>query len=255
MTPHPRPTPNNGSGPTPAELLAKMPRRPMTPEQQAAALEKVQQQASQRVKLGQQLFQAAENRLKQHQQVLKEIQDQQQILRDKVQEDVARSLQTYDQWMGQIDESFTKAIADLNMRLDVLETRFDSSRDEMEAMIDKAAGLLSQTQGLLAEAFGDEPGEQVATEMQAAVPAGSDVDIDAIEDLVMPPVVDEDTSYGDDTEVIEIEIVEPREDAVSETPADAIPMDAEGTREADDVFGEVLRRLRSQSDEDHDAAA
>ena len=47
------------AGPSPAELLAKMPRKPLTPDQQLAALDKVQAQATQRIKLGQQLFKAA----------------------------------------------------------------------------------------------------------------------------------------------------------------------------------------------------
>ena len=49
-----------------AQLLAKVPRRTMTAEEQLAALAQVQKQAEQRVKLGQQLFQAAEQRLSGH---------------------------------------------------------------------------------------------------------------------------------------------------------------------------------------------
>lgn len=147
----------SGKGPTPAELLARMPRRPLTPEQQMTAIEKVQQQATQRVKLGQQLFEAADARLKQHQEVLKEIQDQQHVLREQVQDDVAKSLQSYDQWMGKIDESFTKAIKQVNERLDQLELRVDASRGELEVMIEKATALMGQTQGLMAEAFEGSP--------------------------------------------------------------------------------------------------
>ena len=263
MNPRPNPrsksTPSNHAhqGPTPAELLAKMPRRPMSPEQQAAALEKVQQQATQRVKLGQQLFEAAEARLKQHQNVLQEIQDQQQILREKVQEDVAKSLQTYDQWMGQIDESFTKAIRELNQRIDVLETRFDCSRGEMETMLGKAAALLTQTQGLLAEAFEDEPtgaAGQIATQMQDPVTADPSYDIEATEDLVMPPMIDEASLIDNDAEVIEVEIID-SDDATLMPESETMPIDQGTTAEADDVFGEVLRRLRSQDDDDNDGHA
>jgi len=236
-------------GPTPAELLAKMPRRPMTAEQQAAALEKVQQQATQRVKLGQQLFEAAEAKLKQHQKVLDEINQQQEKLREKVQEDVAKSLQSYDQWMGRIDEGFTKAIADLGGRLDVLESRVDASRDEMQAMIEKAAALLEQTQDLLAEAFGEgdeaEDNTQVQTPTQAPAPAmfAEDVPIDEIESIA--PI-------ADDEEVIEVEIVG-QDDADHEA---ILPMDHDDRSSTDDdVFGEVLRRLRSQTDDDGHAAA
>lgn len=244
----PKPTSITGQnqGPTPAELLAKMPRRPMSPEQQAAALEKVQQQATQRVKLGQQLFEAADAKLKQHQQILKEIQDQQQVLRDKVQEDVAKSLQSYDQWMGRIDESFTQAIKDLNGRVDLLESRFDGSRGEMEAMIGKAAALLEQTQALLSEAFGEAmPCIDDMSPMQEAMPTPQ---VDGLDALGMDGLANTEQ----DAEVLEVEIVEPTDHGKSE--AD-LPGDTDRTSDADDVFGEVLRRLRSQADEDEGHAA
>lgn len=259
MTLRPNPAPRNGqpAGPTPAELLAKMPRRPMSPEQQAAALEKVQQQATQRIKLGQQLFEAADARLKQHQQVLHDIQEQQQKLREQVQEDVAKSLQAYDQWMGQIDESFTNAIKELGQRIDVLETRFDCSRNDMERMIDKAAALLEQTQGLLADAFGDEAlGEAAA---KPVLNASSPVEHDLVDTFAQAHMtMDADDEESDHAEVIEVEIVDQHGESADDEPAtmyDAIPLDTDRTREADDVFGEVLRRLRSQADDDHDAAA
>ena len=137
----PRPKQTKAQGPSPAELLAKMPRRPLSVEQQAVALEKVQQQATQRVKLGQQLFEAADARLKQHQKILDEINGQQKILREQVQDDVAKSLQSYDQWMGRIDESFTKSIRDMTQRLDQLEERVANSQYEMQDMLAKAAAL------------------------------------------------------------------------------------------------------------------
>lgn len=229
------------AGPTPAELLAKMPRRPMTPEQQAAALEKVQQQATQRVKLGQQLFEAADARLKEHQKVLDEINQQQQILREKVQEDVAKSLQTYDQWMGRIDESFTKSIRDLGMRIDVLESRFDASRDDMQAMIAKAAALLEQTQDLMAEAFGE---DMAGLDQAMSVPSH------AIMSHPEPiDSMDDESLSDDDSEVLEVEILDGEREQDDIHTLDC-PRSAE-----DDVFGEVLRRLRSQKDEDGGHAA
>jgi len=243
--------PAANTGPTPAELLAKMPRRPMTLEQQQAALEKVQQQATQSVKLGQQLFEAADARLKQHQQVLDEINQQQQKLREQVQEDVAKSLQTYDQWMGKIDESFTTAIRELNQRIDGLELKVDSSRGEMEAMIEKAAALLNQTQELLAEVFEEEvtsEADEVAKAMQQSVPKDQQCDLDH-----MPkPPIDEDSFYDDDSaEVIEVEILsdqDSRDDMEDSFGQDVTPADE------NDVFGQVLKRLRSQREDDNAAA-
>lgn len=236
--------PTSAQGPTPAELLAKMPRRPLSVEQQAAALEKVQQQATQRVKLGQQLFEAADARLKQHQKVLDEINDQQRILREQVQEDVAKSLQSYDQWMGRIDESFTKSIRDLSQRLDQLEERVDGSQHEMQDMLAKAGALLQQTQNLLAETFGD--ADEIAQAMQASAYTSHDEDLDELAESIQPSFESRAVPQQDD-EVIEVDIVSP-------TDEDGMPQEPYTQADQEDVFGQVLRRLRSEGDDGHAAA-
>ena len=237
------PSKTKSRGPSPAELLAKMPRRPMSVEQQAAALEKVQQQATQRVKLGQQLFEAADARLKQHQKVLDEINDQQRILREQVQDDVAKSLQSYDQWMGRIDESFTKSIRDLTQRLDQLEERVNGSQNEMQDMLGKAAALLEQTQNLLAETFGD--ADEIAQAMQASASESHDYDLDKLAVTVHP---DFDAQQADkDAEVIEVDIVTPTDET-------GMPEKLDEPDTGDDVFGQVLRRLRSEGGDGNAAA-
>ncbi len=241
----PKPT-GTAQGPTPAELLAKMPRRPLTVEQQAIALEKVQQQATQRVKLGQQLFEAADARLKQHQKVLDEINDQQTILREQVQDDVAKSLQSYDQWMGRIDESFTKSIRDMTQRLDQLEETVSGSRREMHDMLSKAGALLQQTQTLLAETFDD--ADEIVQAMQASASESHDYDLDDLSASVQPDL-DDVSRVHDDAEVIEVDIVTPEDDAGIPEAVDQSP-----AVDSDDVFGQVLRRLRSDG-EDGNAAA
>lgn len=247
------------AGPSPAELLAKMPRRPMSTEQQAAALEKVSQQATQRVKLGQQLFEAAEAKLKAHQKLLDEINAQQSKLREQVQEDVAKSLQSYDQWMGKIDESFTKAIRELNHRLEGLEAKIDMSKGEMEAMIEKAAALLKQTQGLVSDTFNDDDFDgkaRVAQAMQQSIPTDPHIDLHQIEASMIhvdKPQIDEETiSFEPGPEVIEVDIVPAQDmghDSMPPMPYDAPPaLDANLPGDEDDVFGEVLRRLRQDGD-------
>lgn len=238
-------SPGTAQGPSPAELLAKMPRRPLSVEQQAVALEKVQQQATQRVKLGQQLFEAADARLKQHQKVLDEINDQQTILREQVQDDVAKSLQSYDQWMGRIDESFTKSIRDINQRLDQLEDSVAGSQHEMQDMLAKAAALLEQTQTLLVETFDD--ADELAQAMQASASTSHSYDLDELAASVHPDLTDKSRA-DQDTEVIEVDIVTPIDE--QGMPADI----AEPQTDGDDVFGQVLRRLRSEGDDDHAAA-
>ncbi|MBX2851731.1 MAG: hypothetical protein KTR15_08305 [Phycisphaeraceae bacterium] len=240
----PRPKQTKPQGPSPAELLAKMPRRPLSVEQQAVALEKVQQQATQRVKLGQQLFEAADARLKQHQKILDEINGQQAILREQVQDDVAKSLQTYDQWMGRIDESFTKSIRGLTQRLDQLEERVDGAQNEMQDMLAKAGALLQQTQDLLAETFGD--ADEIAQAMQTSASTSHDYDLDELTDTVQPEIETRATGEQDE-EVIEVDIVTPTEDG-------GMPQEPRPQVDQDDVFGQVLRRLRSEGDDGHAAA-
>ena len=235
--------PGSNQGPSPAELLAKMPRRPLTVDQQAAALEKVQQQANQRVKLGQQLFEAADARLKQHQKVLDEINDQQRILREQVQEDVAKSLQSYDQWMGRIDESFTKSVRDLTQRLDQLEERIDGSQQEMQAMVAKAGALLQQTQTLLAETFGD--ADEIAEAMQDAANESHGYDLDALTANVQPGL--DQPADEDGPETIEVDIVQSTDETGMPEALDE-PVDGE------DIFGQVLRRLREEGDDGNAAA-
>ena len=244
MDPRKTVSPGNAQGPSPAELLAKMPRRPLSVQQQAVALEKVQQQATQRVKLGQQLFEAADARLKQHQKVLDEINDQQKILREQVQDDVAKSLQSYDQWMGQIDESFTKSIRDLNQRLDQLEGRVEGSQQDMQEMLNKAGALLQQTQTLLAETFGD--AEEIAQAMQASADASHGHDLDALAASVQPNL-DIPPATNEDAEVIDVDIATP-------TGSDGMPELPDPPAEGEDIFDQVLRRLRSEGGDDHAAA-
>lgn len=236
--------PGSAQGPSPAELLAKMPRRPLSVDQQAKALEKVQQQATQRVKLGQQLFEAADARLKQHQQVLDEINDQQKILREQVQDDVAKSLQSYDQWMGRIDESFTKSIRDLNQRLDQLEETVAGSQNEMQDMLGKAAALMQQTQMLLAETFDDV--DDIAQAMQVSADESHDYDLDELTESAQPEITDTSTR-NQDAEIIEVDIVAPIDDT-------GMPNEPEQEPDSEDVFGQVLRRLRSEDNDGHAAA-
>jgi hypothetical protein len=204
-------------GPTPAQLLAKVPRRAMTPEQQLAALQKVQQQAEQRVKLGQQLFQAAEARLERHQDLLGQVRKEQDKLREEVREDVASSLQTYDQWMGRIDEGFTKAMERISGRLDRVEQEVADARGAMEQMLTQAGELLQETHRLMEAVLGmPGPAEDGGT-------AASDLSTTPHKtpSIPPPPLADTPTST----------------DGPAESNTDAI-------------FGDVLNQLRSISGED-----
>jgi hypothetical protein len=134
----------------PAESLPGLPRQPLTPEQQMEALRKVQSQAEQRVKLGVQLFKAAEARVTLQRDLLTEAKSAQEQLREQINQDVAKTLQQYDQWIGRIDENFTKAMLKLQERMDALETEQSKAQDKITQMLRRAEALLDQSRYMLA---------------------------------------------------------------------------------------------------------
>ena len=203
------------AGATPSQLLAKIPCRPLTPEQQLAALQKVQQQADERVKLGRRLFEAAEARLERHQDLLGQIRKEQDKLREQMQGDVASSLQSYDQWMGRIDEDFTRAIDALGDRMDQMEREMAGSRGSMEQMLAQTGELLEQTQRLLAET----PGTVDPSPTPPATASSQDTPTAQHKAQSIPP-------------------------APMPNPADRQPDDGQA-----DVFSQVLDQLRGISDE------
>lgn len=140
-----RPMPQGSTKPARTfDLLPGLPRKPLTPQQQTEALQRVQAQAEQRVKLGMQLFKAAEAHVSQHRDALTQIKAEQDRLRTEIQDDVTKTLHQYDQWVGQIDESFTKAIRTLTERLDKIEAEAGASQARLESMVKRAEALLDQ---------------------------------------------------------------------------------------------------------------
>ncbi len=131
--------------------LSGLRRQPLTPEQQLQALKRVQAQAEQRVKLGMQLFKAAEARLSNQTDLIQQIKTLQKQLREQVNNDVAQTLHQYDQWIGQIDESFTTAIRKLEEKIDAVQANVTVSEKKMRQMLDRAEALLDQTRCLLEE--------------------------------------------------------------------------------------------------------
>lgn len=138
--------------PSKLTLLRDLPRKNLSPEQQLEAIRKVQAQAEQRVKLGMQLFKAAEARITAQQDLVDQFRRDQNELRDQVQQDVARTLQEYDQWIGRIDESFTRAMQRLEERLDAIEQAAAESDERVQGMVSRAEDLMDQTRYLLEKA-------------------------------------------------------------------------------------------------------
>lgn len=138
--------------PTVLKNLPGLPRQPLTAAQQLEALRRVQSQAEQRIKLGTQLFKAAEAHATQQKALIDELRQEQQRLRVEVQEDVARSLQSYDQWVGRIDENFTRAMRSLEAKINRLESQWTQTLDRMETMMARAEKLLEQSRAMLESA-------------------------------------------------------------------------------------------------------
>ncbi len=108
-------------------IAATLPRKPLTPQQQAVALQRLKQQAEARVTLGKQLLEAADGKLAQQQDAMQAIRGEMQTLRESVTQDVGQSLQQYDQWLAQADERFSQRFAAMERRLDTLEQRVDAA--------------------------------------------------------------------------------------------------------------------------------
>jgi len=163
-----KPAPSKTQAPTQAPKintnLPGLPSAPLTPEQHAEAVKRVQAQAEQRVKLGTQLFKAAEATIAEHVSAVEKARKQQHELREEIQQDVAKSLQAYDQWLGQIDEGFTNSIKKIEHRVDQLEQgclameeawheteqRLETLMVRAEAMVDASRDMLEQCDARLA---------------------------------------------------------------------------------------------------------
>lgn len=130
------------------QALPGLPRKPLTHEQQLEAISRVQSQAESRVELGLKLFKAAENHTRSQQKMLEQIKVEQQQLRDQVNEDVAKSLHTYDQWVGQMDETFTRSLQNLEDKIEKLQENWMATQQRIEAMIERSAELFAQSHGM-----------------------------------------------------------------------------------------------------------
>ena len=132
-----------------ARPLPSRQRPPLSPQQQLDAARQVFAQAEQRIALSKKLFDAAEARTVHNQKLLEQFKAAQDELRRELHEDVAASLRDYDQWMGRIDEGFTRKMRELHERLDRLETQWGQAQQQVEDMMLRAQSLLEQSKGML----------------------------------------------------------------------------------------------------------
>jgi hypothetical protein len=103
-----------------------------------------QTQAEQRVQLGLKLFKAAEAHTVNYQNMVEQVRLKQQQLREKLEHDVARSLHTYDQWIGEIDDGVTEVLKALEHRIDKLQSDWCGTQQRIEQMMTRSESLLDQ---------------------------------------------------------------------------------------------------------------
>jgi flagellar biosynthesis chaperone FliJ len=143
----------------------------MSPEQQLEALQKVQAQAEQRVKLGMQLFKAAEAHTSQHRAILDEVKAEQSRFRDELTQDVTRSLHAYDQWVGQIDDTISDSIKSLEDKMDKLTSDWAKTQQRIESMMKRSEALLDQSRCLVEDKPVTRPAAPLATPTPVPVAA------------------------------------------------------------------------------------
>lgn len=129
---------------SPALVTTKRP--PLTPEQKLEALARVQAQTEQRIALGRQLFKAAEARIRAESDVVKQVRRENEALKEQLHREFTESLHSYDQWVGQIDESFTTAIRALEQKIDAVASQSEADRRHVASLVARAEALLGQAQ-------------------------------------------------------------------------------------------------------------
>lgn len=156
------------------EHLPGLPGKALTPQQQLEAIQRVEQQAQQRVKLGLQLFKAAEAHTASHRQILEQIQAEREKFRDELTQDVSKTLHAYDQWIGQMDESYTQAMLTLEQRINELDAKVNTSAAKLQAMLDQSQKLLAQAEAMLEEkAVLGQPAAKPSSQPEQAQPQAS----------------------------------------------------------------------------------
>jgi len=243
--------------------LTSLSRQPLTPQQQIEALKRVQGQAEQRVKLGMQLFKAAEARLSSHTDVLQQIKTLQDRLREQVNDDVAKSLHAYDQWIGQIDESFTNAIRQLEEKVDAVQSNITKSEGRIEEMLMRAEAMLDQSRYLMEQHSLKQPQSNLQPNPQSqaeppevitpAFPAKDIETVSAAPPIVEPPEPVEQAQPKQPTDEPEPET----EQAKAEQAKQAQPPPKPKSDPEEKIYSTLLKRLidnQPQDDQDEGPA-
>ncbi|QQE11995.1 hypothetical protein JD969_00530 [Planctomycetota bacterium] len=239
-------------------------RGPMNKNEQAEALKKAQQ-AEKRIQLGMELLKASESRLSAQTQMLNQVRSEQKALREQIQEDVASSLQSYDQWLGQIDESFSKAIQLLEEKVDAVVGMWEKKESKLDGMIQRFERLFEQNQRTLldvkmhmAAAMDDGNAARVRETENADGEKSDDPDITAEEEAEIYAILNGDVVHEIDEAAEEkeeqveeavSEVVEEKEDATD--PATALEQLAE-QRESEKIYSAVMSKMHGKKKKSDD---
>lgn len=141
----------------PPVVVQPTPRVPSSRPSQETNLQRVQGQAEKRVKLGVQLLNAAQSQANRQQTLFDQMALQHQHLRDEVQHDIAKSLQTYDQWMASFDQRFTARLQAMEEKVDAMQQNWSVTEKQIASVVHLAQKLLDHTRSLRQPAGAGQP--------------------------------------------------------------------------------------------------
>ena len=124
--------------------LAGLPRRKLTAAEMQIAAARVKEQTEQRVKLGSKLFSAAESHTVRTQKLINELKADQDKFAKLLRGDVAKTLRSYDRWMGKLDDHLTEEVAKLNHRLGAMEVKWSQAEDRLKKVTTENENLIKQ---------------------------------------------------------------------------------------------------------------
>src|SRR5690606_8818269 len=84
-----------------------------------------------------------------HQRALDQVKADQARLRDELTRDLAKSLQSYDQWVGQVEDRLAGSMQALDVMLENLTRRVKASEDRLTQMMQRAEALFDQVRSAL----------------------------------------------------------------------------------------------------------
>lgn len=143
------PTPIRGLRLTQPDPAFETP-QPLTPQQQLEAASRVRAQAEERVGLGMKLLQAAQTHTSHQQQLIEELREGQQQLRTELHTDIASSLQTYDQWMAQFDQRFSRRLRAVEQAVEVMQSKWAAVERKIVTLTSRAEVMLDQKEKRIA---------------------------------------------------------------------------------------------------------